>query len=256
VTRTNDLRAALPGPAPDGEPIERGRPTLQGRVYEQLRRLIDRGEFPKDLKLPTEAELGARFGVSRVVVRGALSRLREAGYIRSLQGSGSVVVRGPALGALVYPAVQTIADLQRLYEFRITVEAQSAELAARMHTPETLEIIEEALHDADRMIEQGTPELAADHNFRFHRAVAVATANPYFIVTLERIPNLIGVGRVSVKNFGIDDPVERLRGIAAEHRSIYEAIRGRDARRARAEMESHIGAARKHIFEHQPIVET
>ncbi|MBI3504810.1 MAG: FadR family transcriptional regulator [Proteobacteria bacterium] len=239
----------------DAEPGEPTRRTLQSRVFEQLRRLIDRGEFPKDFKLPTEAELGTRFGVSRVVVRGALMRLREAGYIRSLQGSGSVVVRGPAFGALVYPAVQTIGDLERLYEFRITVEAQSAELAARMHTPETLEVIEDALREADKMVELGTPELAADLNFRFHRAVALATGNPYFIVTLERIPNLIGFGRVQVKNFGIEDPVERLRGIGADHWSIYEAIRARDAQRARAEMESHIGAARKYIFERQPIAE-
>ena len=239
----------------DPEPGPQVRRTLASRVYEQLRRLIDRGEFPKDFKLPTEAELGTRFGVSRVVVRGALLRLREAGYIRSVQGSGSVVVQGPEFGALVYPAVRTIGDLERLYEFRMTVEAQSAELAARMHTPETLDVIEDALRDADRMIQHGTPELAADHNFRFHRAVALATGNPYFIVTLERIPNLIGFGRVQVKNFGIEDPTERLAGIAAEHHSICEAIRSRDAQRARAEMESHIGAARKYIFERQPIAE-
>jgi DNA-binding FadR family transcriptional regulator len=242
-------------PPADDAPGERTRRTLADRVCEQLRRLIERGEFPRDFKLPTEAELGTRFGVSRVVVRGALARLREEGYVRSLQGSGSVVVRGPEFGALVYPAVQTIGDLERLYEFRITVEAQSAEIAARMHTPETLELIEDALREADRMVEHGTPELAADLNFRFHRAVAQATGNPYFIFTLERIPNLIGVGRVQVRNFGLDDPVERLRGIGAEHWSIYEAIRSRDAQRARAEMESHIGAARKHIFERQPISE-
>jgi GntR family transcriptional repressor for pyruvate dehydrogenase complex len=244
-----------PGPVPDDAHAEGARRTLQSRVFEQLRRLIDRGEFPRDFKLPTEAELCQRFGVSRVVVRGALSRLREAGYVRSTQGSGSVVTRGPEFGALVYPAVATIGDLDRLYEFRITVEAQSAELAARMHTPETLEVIEDALRDADRAAETGTPELAADLNFRFHRAVALATGNPYFIVTLERIPNLIGFGRVQVKNFGLDDPVQRLRGIGEEHRSIYEAIRARDAQRARAEMESHIGAARKHIFERQPIAD-
>jgi GntR family transcriptional regulator, transcriptional repressor for pyruvate dehydrogenase complex len=247
---------ALPSVAPaDEEPVEGARRTLASRVFDQLRRLIDRGEFPRDFKLPTEAELGTRFGVSRVVVRGALQRLREAGYIRSLQGSGSVVVRGPEFGALVYPAVQTIGDLERLYEFRITVEAQSAELAARMHTPETLDGIEEALREADRMLVLGTPELAADLNFRFHRAVALATGNPYFIVTLERIPNLIGFGRVQVRNFGLEDPIARLRGIGSDHWSIFEAIRSRDAQRARAEMESHIGAARKHIFERQPISE-
>jgi DNA-binding FadR family transcriptional regulator len=240
---------AMPGDVPG----ERARGSLPARVAEQLRRLIDRGEFPKDIRLPTEAELGKRFGVSRVVVRGALQRLREAGYVRSVQGSGSVVTRGPEFGALIYPAIRTMADLERLYEFRLTVEIRTAELAARMHTPDTLDAIEDALREADRMVELRTPELAADLNFRFHRAVAAATGNPYFIVTLERIPTLIGQGRVRVLNFGIEDPIERLRRIGAEHRSIYEAIRSRDAARARAEMESHVGAARQHIFETHPV---
>ena len=60
----------------------RGRDTLTSRVCEQLRRLIERGEFPKNCKLPTEAELCARFGVSRPVIRYALGRLRDDGYVR------------------------------------------------------------------------------------------------------------------------------------------------------------------------------
>ena len=227
--------------------------SLGQRVFQQLQRLIDRGEFPRDFKLPTEAELCQRFGVSRAVVRTALARLREAGYIHSVQGSGSVVVRGPAFGAILYPPVRTVGDLDRLYQFRACVEAQSAELAARLHTPDALDVIEDTLRDADRMIALKAPELAADLNFRFHRAVAQATGNAYFIITLEQIPNLIGQGAVQVRNFGIDDPMERLRGIVAEHDSIYRAIRARDGLRARAEMTRHIDTARQHIFERQPL---
>jgi len=228
-----------------------GRDTLTQRVCEQLRRLIERGEFPRNVKLPTEAELCRRFGVSRPVIRNALARLRDDGVVRSHQGSGTVVIRGPEVGALAYPPVRSIADLERLYEFRLTVEVQTAALAARHHTPATLALIEDALREADQAVALGTPELGADLNFKFHRAVARATGNPYFIATLEQIPNLIGVGRIQVKNFGIDDPIERMRRIGSEHMSIYEAIRSRDPQRARAEMESHIGAARLHIFENQ-----
>jgi DNA-binding GntR family transcriptional regulator len=59
---------------------------------------------------------------------------------------------------------------------------------------------------------------------------------------------------VQVKNFGIDDPIERLRRIGAEHYDIYQAIRSRDGQRARAEMEAHIGGARQHIFERQRLL--
>jgi DNA-binding FadR family transcriptional regulator len=229
------------------------RASLAERVREQIVRLIERGEFPKNCKLPTEAELCARFGVSRPVIRAALAALRDQNYIRSAQGSGSHVIRGPEPGALRYPPVRTVADLERCYEFRIAVEAQTAHLAALRHTPKTLALIEEALHAADHAIELGAPELGADLNFRFHRAVARATGNPFFVATLDSIPNLIGYGPVEVRNFGIADPIERMRAVGAEHRRLYELIRTRDAPGARAEMEAHIGAARLQMFERQRV---
>jgi GntR family transcriptional regulator, transcriptional repressor for pyruvate dehydrogenase complex len=237
---------------PDGESGAR-RATLASRVREQLVRLIERGEFPRNCKLPTEAELCARFGVSRPVIRAALAALRDQNYVRSVQGSGSHVIRGPEPGAPRYPPVRTVADLERCFEFRITVEAQTAALAALRHTPETLTLIEDALREADQAIALRTPELAADLNFKFHRAVARATGNPFFVATLDSIPNLIGHGPVEVRNFGIADPIERIRAIGAEHDSLYRAIRARDAQRARAEMEAHIGGARQHLFERQRV---
>src|SRR5678815_3304053 len=72
-------------------------------VHEQLDRLIARGEFPKGCKLPPEGELATRFGVSRPVIRDALSRLKDQGYVRSQRGSGTIVVRGEAPGKHAYP---------------------------------------------------------------------------------------------------------------------------------------------------------
>jgi len=99
-------------------------------VHEQLDRLIARGEFPKGCKLPPEGELATRFGVSRPVIRDALLRLKEAGYVRSQRGSGTIVVRGEAPGKHAYPPIRTLADLLRSYEFRITVETATAAMAA------------------------------------------------------------------------------------------------------------------------------
>lgn len=227
--------------------------SLAERVEEQLQRLIDRGDFPRDCKLPTEFELCRRFGVSRPIVRGALARLREKGVVSSQQGSGSVVLRGPEAGGLRFPAIATIAELERFYEFRIAVEGETAQLAALRHTPETLAEIEAALRHVEDLAPMGAPELARDANFRFHRAVAQAAGNPFFVATLEQLPNLIGLGPVEVRNFGIDDPAARARMIAEEHRGILAAIRRRDAALARAEMQSHIAQARQHIYQRQPI---
>lgn len=234
-------------------PAERARPSLVDRVHEQVLRLIVRGEFPRERKLPTEAELCGRFGVSRTVVRAALIRLRAEGHLRSQQGSGWIVVRGAEPGALHYPAIRSVADLERSYEFRIAVEGQAAWLAATRHTAEDLRAIEEALAEADSDHARFAPDLAPELNFRFHRAVARATGNPFFTMTLEAIPNLIGAGPVELRYPGLEDPEARRRLIVEEHREIHRAIARRDAPGARAAIERHIASARQFVFERQSI---
>lgn len=57
--------------------------------------LILSEEFKPGDRLPTEAELCHRYGVSRVTVRSALRSLQEAGYIAIRQGKGSTVLPRP-----------------------------------------------------------------------------------------------------------------------------------------------------------------
>jgi DNA-binding FadR family transcriptional regulator len=229
-------------------------PRLAGLVQDQLLRLVERGEFPRGCKLPTEGELSTRFGVSRPVLREALQALKDAGVLRSQRGSGTVVVRGAVPGAGVFAPVRTMADLLRLYEFRIVLECAVAGLAAERHTPETLAEIAAALRLAEDAARGEAPALLLDLNFAFHRAVARATQNPYHLASVEMLPNFVGVGRLNTTSFGPEDVAVRARRILEEHMVIYDAIRVRDAARAAAEMESHIAAARDQVMERLTLV--
>lgn len=65
--------------------------------YQQLKQAlterIQRGELqPGDL-MPSEAELGNRFGVSRTVVRQALNEMSHAGLVRRQKGKGTFVAQ-------------------------------------------------------------------------------------------------------------------------------------------------------------------
>jgi GntR family transcriptional regulator, transcriptional repressor for pyruvate dehydrogenase complex len=242
-------------PRPQGEHQTAGgkraaRP-LADMVYEQLFRLIARGELPKGLKLPPEGDLATRFGVSRPVIRDALARLKDEGYVRSQRGSGSIVVRGEAPGALAYPPIRTISDLMRSYEFRITVEAATASIAAERRSDEDLADIERTLARATDELDNGRYHLLADLNFDFHRAVARATHNAFYLKTVEMIPNFVGVDRLDLTAFGGDDLPERTRRIHEEHVAIFQAIRRREPAIALAEMQRHIGAARDFVLERQ-----
>ena len=65
--------------------------TLTDRVCESLTQLVSHGEFSAGSRLPAEIEMAKAFGVSRTVVREAISRLKAEGRVESRQGSGVFV---------------------------------------------------------------------------------------------------------------------------------------------------------------------
>src|ERR1700754_569032 len=77
-------------PIPEG-PIPRGA-TLSTEVAERLRSAIRRRDIVGgDNKLPSEAVLAKAYGVSRPVIREAMSLLKSDGLVISHQGRGQFV---------------------------------------------------------------------------------------------------------------------------------------------------------------------
>ncbi|MBW8484453.1 GntR family transcriptional regulator [Actinomadura parmotrematis] len=65
------------------------------RIADALRDLIRDGTHPPGTRLPTLAELSARYGVSQIVVRGAITLLRNEGLVETRRGGGTVVRVAP-----------------------------------------------------------------------------------------------------------------------------------------------------------------
>ena len=132
-----------------------------------------------------------RSSVSRPVLRAALERLREQGLIHSRQGAGSYVreVKTVPLG---FARVETIADIQRCYEFRICIETMASRLAAGRRNAEALEEIATALS-----LMRGATDLQThreDADFAFHLAIAKAANNQYFEASMRALREHIFVG--------------------------------------------------------------
>ena len=119
---------------------------LSEHIYETLRERIVTGVYGSDEKLPGEYELAASFDVSRPIVREALERLRGEGLIYSRRGAGSFARHGKSAAPLQlgFAPVETIADIQRCYEFRLIIEPDAAAHAARRYNEEALARIEAA----------------------------------------------------------------------------------------------------------------
>lgn len=246
--RDDDGMLAL-GDGQSGDTGTRGRQTpLVQRVYQLLLAQISAGDYQPDERLPGENDLATRFAVSRPIVREALRRLRAEGLIYSRQGAGSFVRAAvedsrPLLG---YAPVETIADIQRCYEFRLTIEPDHAFHAARRWNDAALANIAAALDlmgDATR-----AQRHRDDADFAFHVAIAEATNNHYYASSMQALKDHIAVG-MKFHGVSLMGPSPGLDGVFDEHRGIFEAIRARDGDTARARMRRHLEGSRDRVFE-------
>jgi GntR family transcriptional repressor for pyruvate dehydrogenase complex len=254
------LRASLAA----GESVRRPR-TLAQELVQALVARIREGRIPAGQKLPTEAAVMAEFGVSRTVVREALSQLQAAGLVQTRHGIGTFALAPPAdEGFRVDPQqLETLRDVIALLELRIALETEAAALAARRRTPAQLELLRAAVLDFDRALQEGRDAVEAD--FRFHAEVARATQNEHFsnlLATLgtrsiprARLEAAVAPGEpVSAQEAAAAaaaDAAEHaarqayLRRVNAEHESILDAIAAQDAEAARAAMRTHLANSRE-----------
>ncbi|TLY53887.1 MAG: GntR family transcriptional regulator, partial [Gammaproteobacteria bacterium] len=66
------------------------------QVYSSLSRDIHSGRWKLGERLPSEAQLVERFGVSRITIGRAVRDLQTAGLVERRAGSGTFVKRAPA----------------------------------------------------------------------------------------------------------------------------------------------------------------
>jgi GntR family transcriptional regulator, transcriptional repressor for pyruvate dehydrogenase complex len=230
-------------PAPSTPPGHR--PALAERIYHLLYGRISNGDYPSNQKLPPEKTLAEEFGVSRPVLRAALERLREQGLIYSRQGAGSYVreVRTAPLG---FARVETIADIQRCYEFRICIETAAAALAAVRRSSLLLDEIGIALSLMDAATDSMTHREDAD--YAFHLAVARAANNQYYEASMRALREHIYVGMKLHGQSLMTGGGKDLREVFQEHSAIFNAIREGDPAKAESMMLQHLTHSRDRLF--------
>jgi GntR family transcriptional repressor for pyruvate dehydrogenase complex len=238
------MRRAVPK-APAPAPLRRGRSLALGLVQALGDRIRD-GRLARGEKLPTEAEIMAAFGVSRTVVREALSKLQAAGQVLTRHGIGTFVVSpGEAAPFRITPEqLATLQDVIAMLELRIGMETEAAALAAQRRTEGNLREMRAALDDFAAAVHAGRDAVAAD--FRFHLEIARATQNPHFAELVAAL------GASMIPRVRLDAPVpltderrEFLRRVHGEHENIYDAITARDGEGARAAMRTHLANSRE-----------
>jgi GntR family transcriptional regulator, transcriptional repressor for pyruvate dehydrogenase complex len=227
--------------------LARRRPrTLALELVEAWGDRIRDGRVAPGDKLPTEAEIMAEFGVSRTVVREAISKLQASGLVETRHGIGTFVVGlGDAASFRIAPEqMGTLHDVIAVLELRIGVETEAAGLAAQRRGEDNLRQMRSALDAFAAAIEAGRDAIGPD--FQFHLEIARATQNTHFAELMTTLGTMI-IPRARL-DAGPELSEERrayLRRVNSEHESIFDAIASRDADAARAAMRTHLANSRE-----------
>jgi GntR family transcriptional regulator, transcriptional repressor for pyruvate dehydrogenase complex len=218
------------------QPARRRTEEVVERIVEQ----ISSRQLAVGAKLPTEQEMMTAMGVSRTVVREAISALRARGLVTTRQGAGAFVKSDSQQPYSIDPdGLGSLNSVIEILELRTAVEMETAAIASERATPAQLKAIAQALSTFSRAIETGEPAVKED--FDFHFAIAIATNNSRFVGFLEFLGGLI-IPRQSIRTFDGDAGLMRryLENVEKEHQTIFDAISAKSPRKARDAMRRHL----------------
>ncbi len=223
------------------------RERLAARIVRGLGDRILQGALKPGDRLPSEHELGKSFGVSRAVVREAITSLKAEGLVATRQGAGAFVLKPRRADTfrVAESDLATLEEVLHMLELRVSVEAEAAGLAAQRRSAAQLAGLREALDRMQAGIERG--EDAVEPDLQFHLRVAEATGNRHFAGFIRYVGRmLIPRARVNVIG-GAPERRAYLAGVNLEHEEIYRAIAGQEPDAARAAMRIHLTRVRERI---------
>jgi len=152
--------------------------TMADVVELQLREYLRKKLFKPGDPLPSEQQLADALGVSRNVVREALSRLRMLGIVETKKKRGMLLSRPDILGSferVLDPLIMDKATLQDLFELRLTLEIGLADILYKRKTDKDVAELEAIA--MKQQVTVGKPSWRIKHEIAFHGKLYQMTGN-------------------------------------------------------------------------------
>ncbi len=204
---------------------------LSDKVVHEILTQIKNGSLKQGDKLPAENLLAEQFGVSRGILREALTILQSQGYIRRKPKDGTYI-NADAHSELVNSSVDNVlknATYRELMEFREALELKMVEKVIERADESDIEEISEifSLDEKD--------ESENNMDYYFHYKLAQVSRNSFFMNFIDTYYDLI----YEIAKNSRKDP-ERQKLIFEEHMAIFEAIKARDKNAAAEAVKHHM----------------
>ena len=203
---------------------------LRDVVFNTLRRAILKGELEPGERL-MEIALANKLGVSRTPIREAIRKLELEGLVVMIPRKGAEVAR------------ITEKDLRDVLEVRTSLEKLAIELACDRITEDDIHDLKLACKNFEESFGKDDLTTIAEKDVAFHDIIFRSTKNARLIQILNNLREQMYRYRMEY----LKDIAVR-RTLAEEHRSICEALRARDEKKALDYIKVHIDNQQKAII--------
>jgi len=216
-------------------------------IVEKIKNLIVMEGLNVGDRLPTERALSERFGVSRIIVREAISYLKAIGVVESRQGSGNYVLKLPALeesfqenGAIEY-------DLDELIEARELLEIAIATFFLDKFTHQMIQDMESTLHSMELNFLQGNIREVIEADVKFHHIYAQSCRNSIVYDFLDHLTNYMKsrIWLVLKRDYLWDNGYQKR--AVENHKRIFRAVAQRNGEKLVQALRIHYNSIREHL---------
>ncbi|EPL14438.1 FadR family transcriptional regulator [Pseudomonas sp. TH05] len=227
--------------------LELQRPdSLVMRVVSVIRAEIESGNLAPESRLPTEQQLAEQLSVSRSVIREAIAQLKADGVLIARRGLGSFISQTPAGTVFRFPTQNTRRpQLTQMFEMRLWIETQAASIAAQRRDEQDLQRMQQALQEMHD--KRSDFEAAALADVAFHRAIAEASKNEYFVAFHDFLRSQLATARKTAWENSASRFVGGSADATQEHQAMYQAIAAGDRQAAAACADAHLRASAKRL---------
>ncbi|HHF98072.1 MAG TPA: GntR family transcriptional regulator [Candidatus Aerophobetes bacterium] len=203
---------------------------ISDKVYKSLKKQIINEKLKPGERL-LDTELASEFGVSRTPVREALTRLSNEGLVEIIPRRG------------VYVKRLNEKDIREIYQIRKVLEGLATKEATLFIDEKQLQRLSFLLEKAEQSLSSENWKACMEFDIELHGMIISNCQNDRLISIMHNLSTLVHAFRMRLAR-----DKERARQALKEHKAILEAIKARDAEKAKKMMMEHIEKAKERIF--------
>ncbi|WP_439504279.1 FadR/GntR family transcriptional regulator [Sediminibacterium sp.] len=219
--------------------------SLVDKVEESLVDLLQKRKLSVGDIIPKEIELAETLGVSRTVIREALTRLRLMGLIESKKKKGSVITSPDIFGMMsksMNPHILAPETLKEIFEIRLVLEIGMADLLFHRITKEDIAALRQIVADEPPATQYHLFNI--EHEIAFHGKLYEITGN----ATLKRFQKMLLPVFDYVHNSGLLKKQPMLK-MFVSHKELVDFLENGTPEEFRNGMRSHLENHFTRLFE-------